>query len=97
MAASEKDSFDVTFSFDEIQVSPPLDNQVATTSEESQTNSGSAHNTGHNEPDRTIAHTFKLRTDFEVLFKLPTNFTKVEAARLARFVTSLPFEGEMSD
>ncbi len=50
----------------------------------------------HNHSTHTgiITHIFKLRPDFEVTFSLPADLTKIEASRLSRFLTSLPFEGE---
>lgn len=43
------------------------------------------------EPDM-VEHLFRLRPDLQVLLELPENLTRNEAARLAEFVKSLPFE-----
>jgi hypothetical protein len=39
----------------------------------------------------TLSHTFRLRADFVVEFRLPTNLNQTEAARLADFIKTLPF------
>ncbi len=41
-----------------------------------------------------LTHTFRLRPDYEVSLHLPADLTVKEAARLAEFVTALPFERE---
>ena len=41
-----------------------------------------------------LAHHFHLREDFEVRLELPRDFDGAEADRLAKFVRTLPFEGE---
>jgi hypothetical protein len=42
--------------------------------------------------EQTFEHIFRLRNYLSVTLQLPADLTKSEAARLARFVTSLPFE-----
>ena len=39
-----------------------------------------------------VTHRYQLRSDFEVRFALPQNFTTKEADRLSSFIKSLPFE-----
>lgn len=39
-----------------------------------------------------IKHKFRLRRDLEIEFRLPENFSKAEAARLADFIGALPFD-----
>lgn len=41
--------------------------------------------------DQLIQHRFRLRSDLELLFALPANFTLAEASRLADFFRTLPF------
>lgn len=41
-------------------------------------------------PDGSESHTFKLRPDFTVEMRLPTNFTRKEAERLSIFLRALP-------
>jgi len=38
-----------------------------------------------------LAHVFKLRPDLSLTIEVPQSLTRAEAARLATFVTSLPF------
>lgn len=37
-----------------------------------------------------VTHTFKLRADFDVVIKLPSDFTEGEAERLSRFLKAVP-------
>ncbi len=37
-----------------------------------------------------VTHIFKLRSDFDVLIKLPPDFTEGEAERLSRFLKAVP-------
>jgi transcriptional regulator with XRE-family HTH domain len=46
---------------------------------------------------RSIRHTFHLRLGMPVTFDLPSDLTKAEAERLARFIRSLPFQREAKD
>jgi len=41
--------------------------------------------------DEVISHTFRLRRDMTVDFRLPKDLTATEAARLADFMQTLPF------
>jgi hypothetical protein len=47
---------------------------------------------GAEEEADMIEHTFALRPDLAVSFELPDDLTKAEAARLAAFLGTLPFE-----
>ena len=40
---------------------------------------------------RTIKHTFRLREDLSIKFRLPRDLTMTEAVRLAEFIKALPF------
>ncbi len=40
----------------------------------------------------SIKHQYKLRTGFEVVLSLPSDFNSREAERLANFIRTLPFE-----
>jgi len=89
VAAGEQDSFDEEFSFDEDSPTELTSNSTSMTDSSDESDGSNGH---QNSGDRGIVHSFKLRPDFEVSFKLPVNFSKVEAARIAQFVASLPFE-----
>ena len=39
-------------------------------------------------------HTFRLRPDQSVTVELPADLTSQEAARMARFIETLPFQGD---
>jgi hypothetical protein len=41
---------------------------------------------------RELAHAFRLRPDLPISFKLPVDLTATEAARLADFIKTLPFD-----
>jgi hypothetical protein len=42
--------------------------------------------------DVLLEHHFRLRKDLEVPFRLPADFTAAEAARLAAFIQTIPFD-----
>lgn len=42
--------------------------------------------------DNLVEHPYMLRRDLPVRFKLPVDLTAAEAARLARFIQTLPFD-----
>ncbi len=44
--------------------------------------------------EHLVEHPFRLRKDLDVRLSLPTDLTKAEAARLAAFIQTLPFEEE---
>jgi hypothetical protein len=44
------------------------------------------------EPD-LLAHSFQLRPELQITIELPSDLTRTEAARLAKFIESLPFDG----
>jgi hypothetical protein len=46
--------------------------------------------------DTLVEHPFRLRKDLDVRLRLPADLTKAEAARLAAFIQTLPFEEEQS-
>lgn len=41
-------------------------------------------------PTGLVDHTFKLRADFDVVIRLPQDFTAHEADRLGKFLQALP-------
>ena len=42
-------------------------------------------------PARAIKHTFRLREDLSIKFRLPRDLTMTEAVRLAEYIKTLPF------
>ena len=47
-----------------------------------------------NEGNSLFKHTFRLRSDQSVTVELPVDLTAQEAARMARFIETLPFQGD---
>ena len=47
-----------------------------------------------NEGDNLFKHTFRLRSDQSVTVELPVDLTAQEATRMARFIETLPFQGD---
>ena len=50
-----------------------------------------------NEDDNLFKHTFRLRIDQSVTVELPKDLTSQEAVRMARFIETLPFQGNTID
>lgn len=46
--------------------------------------------------DDLVEHPFRLRKELDVRLRLPDDLTKAEAARLAAFIQTLPFDEEQS-
>jgi hypothetical protein len=47
---------------------------------------------GEEDTENLIKHTYRLRPDVTIGVELPTDFTRQEATRVARFIETLPFE-----
>ena len=50
-----------------------------------------------NRGNSLFKHTFRLRPDQSVTVELPADLTSQEAARMARFIETLPFQGDTID
>ena len=50
-----------------------------------------------NRSNSLFKHTFRLRPDQSVTVELPADLTSQEAARMARFIETLPFQGDTID
>ena len=50
-----------------------------------------------NEGNSLFKHTFRLRYDQSVTVELPVDLTAQEAVRMARFIETLPFQGDTID
>src|SRR5579885_2202548 len=98
VARGAKDSFDEgPFTLDDEPIESPSNS--ASTTKPTTTNGikGDLGNPSVNVGLDTIGHRFTLRAGCEVEIRLPADLTSTEAARLARFVTSLPFNAEVDD
>jgi hypothetical protein len=47
---------------------------------------------GEEDTESLIKHTYRLRPDVTIAVELPTDLTRQEATRVARFIETLPFE-----
>lgn len=49
-------------------------------------------NVPHSEPVSELRHSYHLRPDYQFNFRLPSDFTELEAKRLGEFIGTLPFQ-----
>lgn len=50
------------------------------------------HQLPYAEPVNELKHSYHLRPDYQFNFRLPSDFTELEAKRLGEFISTLPFQ-----